>query len=49
MQITVIFLSWQPKRTFIQENLECQFRFSVVDTSLIGTPRELPLERLDYL
>ena len=40
MQRTVIFLAWTPKRNFYDEKLECSLRFSVVNSSLLGTARE---------
>ncbi len=42
MQIKVTFLNWDSRRASFTENLECRFKFSVIDTSLIGTPRESP-------
>jgi hypothetical protein len=41
MQKTVSLLSWNPKRDFHTDNLVCQVRFSVIDSALIGTPREV--------
>ncbi len=40
MQKTVTFLKWEPKRDFYTDNLECRVKFSVIDSALIGTPRE---------
>src|SRR5919108_605717 len=40
MQRTVTFLAWTPKRNFYDEKLECSLRFSVVNSSLLGTARE---------
>jgi hypothetical protein len=40
MQRTVTFLVWTPKRNFYDDKLECSLRFSMVNSSLIGTPRE---------
>jgi hypothetical protein len=40
MQKTVTFLEWNPKRGFFTDNFECQVKFSVIDSALIGTPRE---------
>ncbi len=39
-QKTVTFLKCGPKRDFYTDNLECRVRFSVIDSALIGTPRE---------
>ncbi len=41
MQMTVTFTRWKPERNFYTDNLDCLFEFSVVDSSLIGTPREI--------
>jgi hypothetical protein len=41
MQKTVTFIRWDPKRDFDTDNLVCRVRFSVIDSALIGTPREL--------
>ncbi|HLG37851.1 MAG TPA: CHAT domain-containing protein [Nitrososphaera sp.] len=40
MQKTVTFLKWEPKRDFYTDNLVCRVRFSIIDSALIGTPRE---------
>ncbi len=40
MQKTVTFLSCQPTRNFNNDDLECTLKFSVLDSSLIGTPTE---------
>jgi hypothetical protein len=40
MQKTVTFLKWDPKRDFDTDNLVCRIKFSVIDSALIGTPRE---------
>ena len=40
MQKTVTFLRWEPKRDFYTDNLVCWVEFSVIDSALIGTPRE---------
>jgi hypothetical protein len=40
MQKTVTFLEWRPRRDFDTDNLECRVTFSVIDSALIGTPRE---------
>ena len=40
MQKTVTFLKWGPKRDFYTDNFECRVKFSVIDSALIGTPRE---------
>jgi hypothetical protein len=41
MQLTVKFLGIYYKRDFKTDNLECQFKFSTIDSSLIGTPRDI--------
>ena len=41
MQKTVTFTRWSPERIPYNDKLECWFEFSVVDSSLIGTPREV--------
>lgn len=41
-KIEVTFLRWEPRRTPFHDNLECTFRFSVIDAALIGTPRDVP-------
>jgi hypothetical protein len=40
MQKTVTFLRWKPERDFYTDNLVCWVKFSVIDSALIGTPRE---------
>ena len=40
MKKTVTFLKWEPKRDFYTDNLVCWVKFSVIDSALIGTPRE---------
>ncbi len=40
MQKTVTFLKWEPRRDFDTDNFECRVKFSVIDSALIGTPRE---------
>ncbi len=40
MQKTVTFLKWDPKRDFNTDNLVCRVKFSVIDSALIGSPRE---------
>jgi hypothetical protein len=40
MQKTVTLLKWEPKRDFYTDNLVCWVKFSVIDSTLIGTPRE---------
>jgi len=42
MQKTITFLDSRRKRAFYTDNLEYVFEFSVIDSSLIGTPRERP-------
>ncbi len=41
MQKTVKFLNHYPKRDWDTDNFLCGFRFSVIDTHLIGTPYEI--------
>jgi hypothetical protein len=41
MQKTVRFLRHNCRRNFFSDNLECWFKFSVVDSSLVGTPRDV--------
>ncbi|OGP51312.1 MAG: hypothetical protein A2Y79_03815 [Deltaproteobacteria bacterium RBG_13_43_22] len=41
MQKTVKFLNCRNKRDFNTDNLECHFKLSVIETALIGTPREI--------
>lgn len=40
MQKTVTFLSHKAQRVFDNDGFECDVRFSVVDSAMIGTPRE---------
>src|SRR5712691_12318682 len=40
MQKTITFLEWNTKRDSYNDSLVCRVKFSVVDTALIGTPRE---------
>lgn len=40
MKKTVTFLEWNPRRDFDTDNYECRVKFSVIDSALIGTPRE---------
>lgn len=40
MQKTVTFLEWIPRRDFDTDNFECRVTFSVIDSALIGTPKE---------
>lgn len=40
MQYTVNILHYEPRRDFDTDNYECWVRFSIIETSLIGTPRE---------
>lgn len=40
MEKTVTFLNHKPTRNFRTDELECWFRFSVIDSSLIGMPKE---------
>ena len=41
MQKVVTFTRWEGTRSFYNDNLECWFKFSVVDSSLVGTPRDI--------
>lgn len=41
MKKTVTFLHWNPKRDDLTDNFVCRVRFSVIDSELIGTPREV--------
>jgi hypothetical protein len=40
MQKTVTFIAHNITREFLSDHLKGQFRFSVIDSSLIGTPKE---------
>lgn len=40
MQKTITFISWNTNRDFDTDNLVCRVKFSVIDTALIGTPKE---------
>lgn len=41
MQKTVTVIRWDPERDFYTDNLVCRVKFSVIDSALIGTPREV--------
>jgi len=41
MQKTVKFLKHYPKRDWNTDNFVCGFKFSVIDTHIIGTPYEI--------
>jgi hypothetical protein len=40
MQKTVAFLDYKPSINSSNDAFECQFKFSVIDSALIGTPRQ---------
>lgn len=37
---TITFLKWNPKRDSYTDNFVCRVKFSIIDSDLIGTPRE---------
>lgn len=41
MQKKITFIRWDPKRDFSTDNLVCRVKFSVIESPLIGTPREV--------
>lgn len=41
MKKTITFLQWYPKRDDSTDNFVCRVKFSVIDSDLIGTPREV--------
>lgn len=41
MKKTITFLQWKPKRDEMTDNFVCRVKFSVIDSDLIGTPREI--------
>jgi len=41
MKKTITFLQWYPKRDDLTDNFVCRVKFSVIDSDLIGTPREV--------
>ncbi len=49
MQKTITFLDSRRKRDFYSDNLEYIFNFSLIDSSLIGTPKECPIKHILHL
>lgn len=41
MKKTITFLQWKPKRDELTDNFVCHVKFSVIDSDLIGTAREV--------
>jgi hypothetical protein len=41
MKFTVTFTDYDPDRDFRTDNLECWFRFTLIENTLLGTPREV--------
>lgn len=42
MKKMVTFLEWEPRRNFNNDTFECRVKFSVIDSQLIGAPKERP-------